>query len=246
MKTSMRSLILFVLLAWACPLVAQPVKIKFVVQSELTTELTSLTDIHVMTTHGPYNFNEISTMSFWGIAPDSAVIEQLRNNGIGVYLKYKFLKPNTVKSEKVWEARVKGTVTAKDSIWMKGNSFYQGTVKLRPKDVLSVLESNPASREEAARARSNYNASQVVGFVGGFLIGWPLGQAISSKQEPQWGLAAGGVALLIVVGIPLSAGFKKHTEKGISIYNRKTPSGSPGLSFQFLPTVNGGTLVVRF
>ncbi len=256
MLTLMRPLILFLLLTWTCPLVAQPVTIKFVVQSELSTELTSLTDIHVMTTHGPYNYHDISSMSFLSVAPDSTIIVQLRTKGIGVFLKTKYLKPisaeavvpaKIVEPERVEDATIEVTRTVKDSIWMKDNSFWQGSLKIRPKNALDALERNPASHNEAAMARSNYNMSQLVGFVGGFMIGWPLGQAIGGKQEPQWGLAAGGAALLIVGGIPLSVGFKKHVQKAMTIYNGKIMApGSSGLSFRFYPGVNGGTLIVRF
>lgn len=247
MLTLMRPLMLFLLLTCTCPLMAQPVTIKFVVQSEINTELTSLTDLHVMTTHGPYNYQDISTMSFLSATPDSASVQQLRTKGIGVFLKTKFLKPITADPERAYNAKIKEAVTDKDSLWIKRGTFRQGTAKIIPKNAFSLLEGNPASHDEAARARSNYNAMQVVSFIGGALIGWPLGQAVAGKTEPQWGLAAGGAVLLISAGIPLSVGFKKHAQKAMTIYNRRTPAtGSSGLSFRFIPSVNGGTVIVKF
>lgn len=240
-------MILFPLLAWVGTLVAQPVKIKFVQQSEVSTEINSVTDIHVITALGAYNFQGIKSIAFWNAQPDSALVETLRNNGIGVYLKTKFLKPHAMKSDEAWKAKVMGNATDNDTIWIKGGSFWLGGRKLGARGILTILEGTPAARDKAAKARSNYNAAQIIGFVGGALIGWPVGQALAGKQEPQWGLAAGGAVLLIGAGIPLSIGFKNHVRKAISSYNQKTSAtGSSGLSFQFQPGINGGTLVVRF
>jgi hypothetical protein len=243
----MRHLISCLLFLWTCPLVAQPVKIKFAVEAEVTTEMTSVTELHVITTQGPYNLNEIRSMSFWGEAPDTTTLDKLRYNGIGIYLKGKYLKPLSVKSDRAWEAKVKGATLGNDTIRMVRNTFYLGSAKMGTREILTVLESNPASHAEAKKARSNFNGAQITGFVGGALIGWPLGQAISGKVEPQWGLAAVGAATLLGFGIPLTNQFKRHTRNAIKLYNNKTPlTGSTGLSIKFYPGVNGGTLLVKF
>lgn len=239
---------LLILLTFACagPLLAQPVTIKFVVQSELKTELTSVTDIHVITTHGPYNYNEIKNMTFWTTPPDSGTMDVLRTNGIGVYIKTKYLKPHTVKSEGAWESKVRG-ITRSDSIWKSKRTYYHGPVKLSTSHLLSVLESNPESKKEAIMARNNSNGLQIVSFVSGFMIGYPIGQAIAGKQDPVWGLAGGGAALLLIAGIPLANGYNKHLENAISIYNNKVIStGSAGVSIKFIPTLGGGSLLVKF
>ncbi len=243
----MKFYVLLLFLAWTQPLAAQTVKIKFITKAEVRTELTSVTDIHAITVAGPYNFHEIETMAFWDVPPDSVTIEKLRTNGVGVYIKNKYLKPYSVKSDKVWEARVAGSVGDADTIRVKGNSYWLGSVKMSDRDILTVLERNPASYDEAKMARSNYNGAQVVGFFAGALIGWPIGQALAGKQDPQWGLAAGGGVLLLAVGVPVASGFKKHTYNAIRIYNKKPVSpGSPGLSMQFIPSVQGATFVVKF
>ncbi len=240
----MKPRILIILLFLAFNAGAQPVKIKFVIGSEVATELTSVTDIHAITEHGPYNFHEIKTMSFWGTPPDSITINHLRTNGIGVYLKNRYLKPNMVKSEKAFEAKIKTTSPRGDSILIKGSRFYQGSVRLGHWDVLSVLENNPASHAEAKTARSNFNAELVVSFIAGALIGYPLGQEIAGKVEPQWGYAAGGVALLIG-SIPLHNAYKRHVKNAIEIYNAN-PRSALGTSIMLAPALNGATLYVRF
>lgn len=246
-------LIFFLAVAWTSPLAAQPVTIRFTVQSELATELTSVTDLYAETTHGPYNLKEISTMNFSHFAPDSVTMEKLRSHGIRIYLKGKYLKPKVNLKPKVMkpETNKEEEVTVRalrdDSIWMKKNRYYQGHAPMTAVEILAVLEGNLASRSEALQAKSDFNGAQIIGFVSGVLIGWPIGQAIGGKQEPQWGLAAGGVALLVAGAIPLENKFHQHMNNAIRIFNSQArPAGKTGLSLHFVPSPVGGTLVVTF
>lgn len=249
----MRLLILLVLFVLPFPLAAQPAKIKFIVGSELSTQMTSVTDIHVITTDGPYNFDEIRTISFWNEAPDTAAVSLLRYNGIGIYLKNKYLKPLSEKSVTAWEAEVKGrpdTTFRKDTIRIErsgfGTRYWKGSVRLDQRTLFALIQSDPASYAEASLAKSNYNAAQVVGFVSGLLIGWPIGTALGGG-DPEWSLAAGGVGLLILVGIPLGNRSHKHMRNAIEIYNAHTKSAKlGGTSIRLVPSLTGATLYVRF
>jgi hypothetical protein len=91
---------------------------------------------------------------------------------------------------------------------------------LKPREVLTLMESDPEAYAAFKKAKSNYDAGSVLGFVGGFMIGWPLGTALGGG-DPQWGLAAGGVAVLLL-GIPLNSAFKKHARTAVELYNGKT------------------------
>lgn len=102
-------------------------------------------------------------------------------------------------------------------IRMEKSRFYEGTRILKPRKVLERMEFNPEAFQAFKKAKSNYDAAQVLGFVGGFLIGWPLGTALGGG-DPQWGLAGGGAALLLA-SIPLQSGFKKHAQNALTIYN---------------------------
>jgi hypothetical protein len=107
--------------------------------------------------------------------------------------------------------------TETSEIRMEKSKFYEGNRILKPREVLSRMEINPEAFQEFKKAKSNYDAAQVLGFAGGFLIGWPLGTALGGG-DPQWGLAGGGAALLLA-SIPLNSGFKKHAKNALTIYN---------------------------
>jgi hypothetical protein len=110
----------------------------------------------------------------------------------------------------------------------KGGKLYQGTTLLKPKDMLRIMEPNPQAYATFKKARANYNAAIVLGAAGGFLVGYPLGTALGGG-DPQWGLAAGGVAL-ILIALPLDAAFKKNARIAIDLYN--TDKGKTAQQFR--------------
>lgn len=127
---------------------------------------------------------------------------------------------------------------------MERSRFYEGQKVLRPAEVLKRLEVNPEAHAEFRKAKANYDGGQVLGFIGGFLIGWPIGAAIAGN-DPEWGLAAGGAAV-ILTAIPLSVAFKKHSGRALAIYNGDQPSArQQPLRVYFQFRGSGGALVVK-
>ena len=100
----------------------------------------------------------------------------------------------------------------------KGGKLYQGSTVLNPKDVLSIMESDPEAHAAFKKAKANYDAAGVLAAIGGALIGYPIGTAIGGG-DPQWGLAAGGVAI-ILIALPLNSAFKKNANIAIDLYNK--------------------------
>jgi hypothetical protein len=118
---------------------------------------------------------------------------------------------------------------------MKKSRIFYGEKLVKPKQVLELMKEDPEAYKEFKQAKSNYDAGQVIGFAGGFLIGWPLGTALGGG-DPQWGLMGGGAAL-VLLSIPLQVGYKKHARKAIDIYNGKTVSHvKPSFGFRFSGT----------
>lgn len=126
-----------------------------------------------------------------------------------------------------------------------GVKFWQGEKLLRPRQVLEVMKDNQPAYAEFKKAKSNYDAGQVFGAIGGFMIGWPIGAAIAGGK-PEWGLAAGGVGVLLLSS-PFSIGFTRHAKSAITLYNSGagTANARP-YSIHFVPYGTGANLVIRF
>ncbi len=82
----------------------------------------------------------------------------------------------------------------------------------------------------AKSAKSNYIASQVVGGIGGFVVGWNLGTAIGGGK-PNWTIAGMGAAL-IIVSIPITSNSIKKMKKAVDHYNSSLTS----TVYHFRPT----------
>ncbi len=66
--------------------------------------------------------------------------------------------------------------------------------------LVKTMEPNEQAYKEIKAAQSTYTLAIIVGGVGGFMVGWPLGTALSGG-EPNW-IFAGIGAGLIVISIP--------------------------------------------
>jgi hypothetical protein len=122
-----------------------------------------------------------------------------------------------------------------------GVRFQMDTLTLGLNQVLDIVKENPKAYAELKRAKSNYSAAGVLGFTGAVLIGFPIGTAIAGG-DPEWGLAAGGAAL-ILASIPFTTAFRGHTMEALDIYNNKSISRIKP-EFQFYG--NGARLILRF
>ena len=113
------------------------------------------------------------------------------------------------------------------------------------RDLLEITQSNPEAYQEMKRAKSNHSLANVMGFIGGGLIGWPIGTAIGGG-EPKWVLAGAG-AVVLFFAIPLSTGYNKRSKSAVEIYNSglaQSQLKSP--SFTLASTQNGIGLLISF
>lgn len=101
--------------------------------------------------------------------------------------------------------------------------LYQDENIVAPKDWESAFAGNSEALQYVKKAKSNYGAAQVIGFAGGFLIGWPLGTAIAGG-DPEWALLGAGAGL-VAVSIPLTSATKKNMNKAIQLQNGSTTTG---------------------
>lgn len=92
------------------------------------------------------------------------------------------------------------------------------------------------------KAKANAGPANALAFVGGFLIGWPIGTAIGGG-EPEWAMAGAGAGI-IVVALPLISATKKNMQKAIQLEKGANVSGSVRLDFEM--GKNGIGLALKF
>ncbi len=111
--------------------------------------------------------------------------------------------------------------TATDSISIKkvagGYKFYHGEKKLNLNQLVIMLEPNEKAHKQIKSAQSTNTLATILGFAGGFMVGWPLGTA-AGGGEPNWAVAGVGAGL-IVFSIPMSQKFNKQAKEAVDTYN---------------------------
>jgi hypothetical protein len=123
-----------------------------------------------------------------------------------------------------------------------GVRFEMDTLTLGLNQVLEIVKENPDAYSELKRAKRNYSAAGVCGFAGAILIIVPIGTALAGGT-PEWGLAAGGAALLLA-SIPLTRSYRGHTLEALDLYNAKFKMSRVKPELQFYGT--GARLRIRF
>ena len=101
----------------------------------------------------------------------------------------------------------KDKLIIKNSLF-KTNYYYNGK-EISKSRFLTRLCKFDESISEWEKGRNKSNIANVLGFVGGALIGYPVGRAIAGAEEPGWPLAAGG-ATIVIVGCLLEQSAKRH------------------------------------
>ena len=119
-----------------------------------------------------------------------------------------------------------------------GTVFRYKGKNLTPRQLLDMTAPMPEARKEMEIAKTNHAAGTVFGFIGGFLVGWPLGTAIAGG-DPNWALAGIGAGL-IVISIPFSSAYTKHAKNAANLYNSgQKHSGLNGPGLDIGMTSNG-------
>jgi len=121
--------------------------------------------------------------------------------------------------------------TTSDSINVKtisgGCKIYQGDRQLTLSQLAIAVQANEMAYQLVKKAQSNNTISSILGGIGGFMIGYPLGTALGGGK-PNWtmfGIGAG----LVVISIPISNKCVKQVKSSVDIYNE-------GLSIKTQPT----------
>jgi len=96
--------------------------------------------------------------------------------------------------------------------------YYCGSHKLTGPELEQLLSKVPGALEEYNSGKSMHVGASILQSIGGFLIGWPLGEAAAGAESPNWTMAAvgGGIA---IPGIILEVLSNKHIRNAIDTYN---------------------------
>lgn len=105
-----------------------------------------------------------------------------------------------------------------------GYQFFKNDRQMSMSQLQTMFQDNDQAYKEIKASRSAATASSVIGYAGGFLIGWPLGTAVGGGK-PVWALAAVGAGLT-AVSIPLSIHAKKKARSAVAKYNAGLTSSS--------------------
>lgn len=108
-----------------------------------------------------------------------------------------------------------------------GSPYWHKGKNLTPKQVLNLMKSNPEAYGEMKYAKNNFDFANILGFTGGFFIGYPVG-AYFGGGKPNWAFAVFGAGLGLI-SIPFTLEYNKHAKRAVNIYNTslKQHSKSP-------------------
>jgi hypothetical protein len=99
-----------------------------------------------------------------------------------------------------------------------GARYYQSdTVELSPRQVREILQTNETAQTEFHKGMVMNNVSGIMGFCGGILVAVPAGSLVLGGQ-PEWSLAAVGIALL-GGSIAMEVSHRKKARGAIDLYN---------------------------
>lgn len=141
--------------------------------------------------------------------------------------------------------------SAADSITVKkvfgGYQFRQAGKLLSLNQLSKVLKTNEEAWDQYKSAQTNYALALVFSGAGGFLIGRPIGTAIAGG-EPNWALAGIGAGL-VIVAIPIAAGYNTKAKQAVQTYNsglQKTSSFWDRNQLKLTLTGNGIGFALKF
>ena len=109
-----------------------------------------------------------------------------------------------------------------------------------------LVQKNPNAAEYFNKAKGSAGFANILGYIGGFMIGWPIGTAIGGGK-PVWTMALIGGGI-IVLAIPIVSSAEKNLLKAVQTYNMEIKPSPQTKKYDIKLGLNqnGLALVVRF
>lgn len=111
--------------------------------------------------------------------------------------------------------------TPQDSISVfemnRGYQYFKGDKQLTADELAFAVRSNDEAYQMIRSAQASNSFAMILGYAGGFMIGWPIGTAIGGG-EPNWLVAGVGLGVA-VLGFSVGAGSERQVKKAVDLYN---------------------------
>ena len=115
------------------------------------------------------------------------------------------------------------------------------------RSMLKTMESNKNAYELMKKAQTTNSLAHVFAGVGGFLIGFPIGQSLGGG-DANWALAGIGAGIA-TIGFTISSKAYKRANQAVELYNDSldaTSSNEFKPEFQVIANKNGVGLSMSF
>ncbi|MFT6215682.1 MAG: hypothetical protein ACJAS3_002082 [Roseivirga sp.] len=106
----------------------------------------------------------------------------------------------------------------KPQLILEKGKVFGSQSNLTLKQAQGLMENYPEAYDYMKKARTNNTMASIFGGIGGYLIGYPLGQAIAGG-DANWGMAGVGAGV-ILIALPFHSAFKKNANLSIDLYNK--------------------------
>lgn len=100
-----------------------------------------------------------------------------------------------------------------------GNIYQLDGKNLMLNELDEILYTNPEAYEQIKKGKKPLYTGMGISFIGGGLIGGPLGASLASGEDINWTMIGIGVST-VFIGHLFGYWADKYYEKGVLIYNR--------------------------
>jgi hypothetical protein len=110
-----------------------------------------------------------------------------------------------------------------------------------------MMQNNIEATQLLNKAKGSSGFANVLGYVGGFLVGYPLGTALGGGQA-NWTLAAIGAGIF-VIALPIASSANKNLKQAVDVYNsslNQTSYKQPEYELKLGINPNGLGLTLNF
>lgn len=98
-----------------------------------------------------------------------------------------------------------------------GTQYIQHGHKMTFGELVKVMEGNLEAQSLIKKAKANNVTATILGGVGGFFIGYPIGRAIGGG-EPYWSLVGVGLGF-VGLSVAISASANSKAKNAVGLYN---------------------------